>query len=555
MKRELKLPVEQIRSANDNNIVNINSKLLIDGISTVDSADVISSQTESKVIKQSACESKSLRSNVFSYLPKRIVDVLALGEEPLPEYRLYETGVRVPRYVFLHFSLFKAFWDWLILLLVIYTAVFTPYVAAFLVSDNECRQNLQVIPPSTNSNGQKTKYNVSPNIDLTAASASCKRSFYEKYTRSLIVIDIIVDITFIIDIFINFRTTFVNSNDELVVKPSKIALHYLKGWFIIDLIAAIPFDVILMILRKDFGGETTTLMGLLKTARLLRLVRVARKLDRYSEYGTAMLLLLMASFALLAHWLACIWYAIGNAERSYGRRMTWLDELARATHMPYHDFTGNISGSNGPELKSKYVTALYFTLSSLTSVGFGNVSPNTNLEKIFTIIVMLVGSLMYASIFGNVSAIIQRLYSGTARYHTQMLRVKEFIRFHNIPNPLKQRLEEYFQHAWSFTNGIDMNLVLKGFPDCLQADICIHLNKTLLQKYAAFKEMSDGCLRMLAIKFKTTHLPPGDILIHKGDLLTGVYYVWRGTVECLDNDKTIAILSMSFVRIYFVNIF
>ena len=52
---------------------------------------------------------------------------------------------------------------------------------------------------------------------------------------------------------------------------------------------------------------------------------------------------------------------------------------------------------------------------------------------------------MYASIFGNVSAIIQRLYSGTTRYHTQMLRVREFIRFHQIPNPLRQRLEEYFQ--------------------------------------------------------------------------------------------------------------
>ena len=66
---------------------------------------------------------------------------------------------------------------------------------------------------------------------------------------------------------------------------------------------------------------------------------------------------------------------------------------------------------------------------------------------------------MYASIFGNVSAIIQRLYSGTARYHSQMQKVKEFIRFHQIPHPLRQRLEEYFQHAWSYTNGIDMNLV------------------------------------------------------------------------------------------------
>ncbi len=70
---------------------------------------------------------------------------------------------------------------------------------------------------------------------------------------------------------------------------------------------------------------------------------------------------------------------------------------------------------------------------------------------------------MYASIFGNVSAIIQRLYSGTARYHTQMQKVKEFIRFHQIPNPLRQRLEEYFQHAWSYTNGIDMNMVSRIF--------------------------------------------------------------------------------------------
>ena len=134
--------------------------------------------------------------------------------------------------------------------------------------------------------------------------------------------------------------------------------------------------------------QTTTLIGLLKTARLLRLVRVARKLDRYSEYGAAVLLLLMATFALIAHWLACIWYAIGNVERAYqtvGPKMGWLDELAKQINSPYLNDTG------GPSIKSKYITALYFTFSSLTSVGFGNVSPNTNSEKIFSICVMLIG--------------------------------------------------------------------------------------------------------------------------------------------------------------------
>ncbi|OXB60798.1 hypothetical protein ASZ78_005236 [Callipepla squamata] len=285
--------------------------------------------------------------------------------------------------------------------------------------------------------------------------------------------------------------------------------------------------------------QTTTLIGLLKTARLLRLVRVARKLDRYSEYGAAVLFLLMCTFALIAHWLACIWYAIGNVERPYmEHKIGWLDNLGDQIGKRYNDS----DLSSGPSIKDKYVTALYFTFSSLTSVGFGNVSPNTNSEKIFSICVMLIGSLMYASIFGNVSAIIQRLYSGTARYHTQMLRVKEFIRFHQIPNPLRQRLEEYFQHAWSYTNGIDMNAVLKGFPDCLQADICLHLNRTLLQNCKAFRGASKGCLRALAMKFKTTHAPPGDTLVHYGDVLTTLYFISRGSIEILKEDIVVAIL-------------
>ncbi|XP_049844258.1 potassium voltage-gated channel subfamily H member 6 isoform X2 [Schistocerca gregaria] len=425
--------------------------------------------------------------------------VLSLGADVLPEYKLQSP--RIHKWTILHYSPFKAVWDWIILLLVMYTAIFTPYVAAFLL--NEADFNTR----------KSKKYGEDP----------------------IVVIDLIVDVTFIIDILINFRTTYVNSNEEVVSHPGKIAVHYLKGWFVIDLVAAIPFDLLLFNSDTD---ETTTLIGLLKTARLLRLVRVARKIDRYSEYGAAVLLLLMATFALIAHWLACIWYAIGHAERTLmNNRVGWLDILANDTHQFY-----NANNTGGPSIKSRYITSLYFTFSSLTSVGFGNVAPNTDSEKMFTICVMLVGSLMYASIFGNVSAIIQRLYSGTARYHTQMLRVREFIRFHQIPNPLRQRLEEYFQHAWTYTNGIDMNSVLKGFPECLQADICLHLNRNLLSNCSAFEGASPGCLRALSLKFKTTHAPPGDTLVHKGDVLTSLYFIARGSIEILKDDIVMAIL-------------
>uniref|UniRef100_A0A4Y0BPL9 Cyclic nucleotide-binding domain-containing protein n=1 Tax=Anopheles funestus TaxID=62324 RepID=A0A4Y0BPL9_ANOFN len=434
-------------------------------------------------------------------------EVLSLGADVLPEYKLQSP--RVHKWTILHYSPFKAVWDWIILLLVMYTAIFTPYVAAFLLSEPDYNQR------------KNRKYADDP----------------------IVIIDLIVDVTFVVDILINFRTTFVNGQDEVVSHPGRIAVHYLSGWFLIDLVAAIPFDLLLVGSDTDELGldkdETTTLIGLLKTARLLRLVRVARKIDRYSEYGAAVLVLLMATFALIAHWLACIWYAIGNAERPLLKaKIGWLDALAQDTQEYY--FPNNTGG--GPSVKSRYVTALYFTFTSLTSVGFGNVAPNTDAEKIFTICVMLVGSLMYASIFGNVSAIIQRLYSGTARYHTQMLRVREFIRFHQIPNPLRQRLEEYFQHAWTYTNGIDMNSVLKGFPECLQADICLHLNRNLLNNCSAFEAASPGCLRALSLKFKTTHAPPGDILVHKGDVLTYLYFIARGSIEILKDDVVMAIL-------------
>ncbi|KAJ8406964.1 hypothetical protein AAFF_G00292400 [Aldrovandia affinis] len=135
--------------------------------------------------------------------------VLSLGADVLPEYKLQ--APRIHKWTILHYSPFKAVWDWLILLLVIYTAIFTPYSAAFLLNDQE-------------------------EVALQNCGYSCS---------PLNVVDLIVDIMFIIDIVINFRTTYVNTNDEVVSQPGRIAVHYFKGWFLIDMVAAIPFDLLI----------------------------------------------------------------------------------------------------------------------------------------------------------------------------------------------------------------------------------------------------------------------------------------------------------------------
>lgn len=86
------------------------------------------------------------------------------------------------------------------------------------------------------------------------------------------------------------------------------------------------------------------------------------------------------------------------------RRIGWLDVLANDTYQFYGTLplnsnfnftfvilTAEDGVSGGPTIRSRYVTALYFTFSSLTSVGFGNVAPTTNMEKVFSVIIMLVG--------------------------------------------------------------------------------------------------------------------------------------------------------------------
>lgn len=68
-----------------------------------------------------------------------------------------------------------------------------------------------------------------------------------------------------------------------------------------------------MMLLQDGGSGQ---IHLLKLTRLLRLARLLQKMDRYSQYSAMILTLLMLSFTIVAHWLACIWYVIAEKERS-----------------------------------------------------------------------------------------------------------------------------------------------------------------------------------------------------------------------------------------------
>ncbi|XP_076634025.1 potassium voltage-gated channel protein ether a go-go isoform X3 [Colletes latitarsis] len=432
-----------------------------------------------------------------------LAHMMSLSSDVMPQYR--QEAPKTPPHILLHYCAFKAIWDWIILCLTFYTAIMVPYNVAFK---------------------NKTSEDV-----------------------SLLVVDSIVDVIFFIDIVLNFHTTFVGPGGEVVSDPKVIRMNYLKSWFIIDLFSCLPYDVFNAFDHDEDG--IGSLFSALKVVRLLRLGRVVRKLDRYLEYGAAMLILLLCFYMLVAHWLACVWYvtlrySIGRSDADNGVQYSWLWKLANVTQSPYSYLWTNTSTAPelvaGPSRRTMYVTALYFTMTCMTSVGFGNVAAETDNEKIFTICMMIIAALLYATIFGHVTTIIQQMTSATAKYHDMLNNVREFMKLHEVPKALSERVMDYVVSTWAMTKGLDTDKVLNYCPKDMKADICVHLNRKVFNEHPAFRLASDGCLRALAMHFTMSHSAPGDLLYHTGESIDSLCFIVTGSLEVIQDDEVVAIL-------------
>ena len=76
---------------------------------------------------------------------------------------------------------------------------------------------------------------------------------------------------------------------------------------------------------------------------------------------------------------------------------------------------------------------------------------------------ILFAALLYATIFGNVTTMFQQMYSSTGRYHEMLNSVREFMKIHDVPKALSERVMDYVVSTWAITKGIDT------------AKVCTHL--------------------------------------------------------------------------------
>lgn len=77
----------------------------------------------------------------------------------------------------------------------------------------------------------------------------------------------------------------------------------------------------------------------------------------------------------------------------------------------------------------------------------------------------------------------------------------------------------------------------------MRADICVHLNRAVFQQHSAFCRADNCCLRALAIRLAVVHVAPGDVVFHQGEGLDAVCFVVTGSLEVIQDDVIVAILS------------
>jgi len=248
----------------------------------------------------------------------------------------------------------------------------------------------------------------------------------------------IVDWLFCLDIVFNFRTTFKNGHDQFVAVPSKIAVHYLKTWFFLDLVSSVPLDQltasVLPNVRVARLLKVGKIMKVLKMLRLSKMTKFGKDSDGMEDFmdcivsakfqsmltlSYTMLLLLLGS-----HWFACL--------------LVWADGTCLKEYQNVME-----GGSIWPE----YLAAVYWAMMVMTTVGFGDITPQNDMERGITMIAMIVGGMYYSYVVASMTAIVGA-EDATKNQQKECLDVVHgWLNFHQeIPTALRRRIRKHFKN-------------------------------------------------------------------------------------------------------------
>ena len=299
---------------------------------------------------------------------------------------------------------------------------------------------------------------------------------------------------FVVDIGVRYR--YAQQPAPVLSGRVRRSRGYSAGGVLIDVLAAFPFFLLL--------GLTPLVLF-----RLLKLIRVAEFMRHWRQRQVRSSNVLRLAFfiywlSLSAHWITCGWVALRG---------------------PYI-----------AEAWTRYLDALYWCVTTLTTVGYGDVTPANDAQTLYVIGVMLVGVGVYAYIIGNIASILTNIDPARARYVEQRDRLASFMRYRHLPRRLQRRIHDYYDYLWEQRRVFDETKILRQLPPSLRQEVSLFLKRDLIENVPLFQGGSDAFIREVALELEAVVFTPGDYIIRAGEPGRDMFFISQGVVEILAPD-------------------
>ncbi|KAE9118748.1 hypothetical protein PF010_g8101 [Phytophthora fragariae] len=297
--------------------------------------------------------------------------------------------------------------------------------------------------------------------------------------------------------------------------------------FVFEIIAILPLELV------PLAWGNFNALHLVRVTKLCRLYRLHRYLARIakiyadrawvqhlSSSGVDSLVRTIGVCAGLCHWVACGYMLIAHAQ--CGIDLTACDENVETSWVVRDRLFG-------ASVARKYGRTLYWASRTLVLLGYDDVTPVSNAETIYAVVVTLVGALFGSSLLANFLFLFRFRNARYAAYSAHVDNAREYMRLQNIPRAVRHQVTAYYNYAWSTHHSLDSEEALELMPKHLQSKVVSTLKASRIKQVCFLMKESVEFTNMLALALVRRIYSPEDHIIEP-KANAGMFFVIRGKV-------------------------